>query len=144
MEALELDKPVSPKPSIRSTDGKKKGPNAPDFTVLQKHMLRTLKYPASARENTITGFVVVNFSVKDKKIERVNIVKGLQNDINDDATKTLHSFQTELDVTNGNYSVAIRYLLSGIAPDESFTPLPGGSEFHWTDHCFSTRRWCKS
>lgn len=93
-----------------------------DFTALKRHIQRTIKYPASARENNITGYVITNFTIRAKKITDVRILQSLNKDIDNEVVKSLSSYQNELDIPDDSYAIALVFKLVG--SDVTVEPMP--------------------
>jgi TonB family protein len=91
--------------------------------------MRNLKYPASARQNSVEGFAVANFSLKDKKIRDVQIEKGLQADIDADIIRALSLYNSELELADGKYFFAVGYRLMGSNTPVAEVPDTGGKNF---------------
>lgn len=111
-------------PNSRTTDIKNQENN---YAALMKHMQRNLRYPASARQNQITGYVLVNFRVQDKKITGAEITKSLQKDIDDEVLRSLNLFKDPIQVENNTYSTAILFQLIGV--ESKVESLPSQSNF---------------
>lgn len=92
-----------------------------DFTNLWNHLGKNLRYPASAKDNNITGNEFVSFSVKGGKISNVKITKALQNDIDLEVLRTFELFNESVQAIDGEYSMAIGFQLIGT---ESKLPPP--------------------
>jgi TonB family protein len=97
--------PTSPVPEKQET--------VHDFASLKRHIQRTVKYPTSAKENSVTGFTIANFNVRAKKIADVKILKSLNKDIDDEVIRTLGSYQDTLDVPDDIYAIAFVFKLVG-------------------------------
>ncbi|MHB1178835.1 MAG: TonB family protein, partial [Daejeonella sp.] len=85
-----------------------------NFGVLGKHLQRNLKYPSSARQSNITGYVLVNFTVANNKITGVEIAKKLQDDIDNEVFRAFNLFKDTIQATDNTYSWAITFQLTGI------------------------------
>lgn len=96
-----------------------------DYTALKEHIQRNIKYPASAKQNNITGYVMVNFKIQNQKVTNVKIAKGLQNDVDNEVLRTFSLFTKEIQVENNNYSMAIVFKLIGIESEFKVLPLTG-------------------
>ena len=89
--------------------------NSPaDFGGLGKHLQRQLKYPSSARQSNITGYVLVNFTVANNKITDVEIAKKLQDDIDNEILRAFNLFKDTIQVPDNKYSWAITFQLIGL------------------------------
>lgn len=91
----------------------------PNVAELKQHIQRNIRYPASARENNITGYVMVNFSVRNNKITGTKIVKSLRTDIDNEVLRTFNLFKDPVQLENKTYSMAIIYSLISESQNES-------------------------
>ncbi|SKB86911.1 M56 family metallopeptidase [Daejeonella lutea] len=126
ISALELNKPSRPD-DIKPNDLVRVSETAsattpPDFASLKKHFMRTVKYPATARESRTQGFVVATFTVQNKEITGANIVRGLQTDANGEVLKTITSFRSSLEVPDDTYTLAVKYYFAGSNTPAEFVP----------------------
>ncbi len=117
MSTLELEEEVKPEevkiPQKQTVNSPAERQQVrPDYTGLTKHLQRMIRYPASARENNITGYVVATFTVKDKRVAAADIRKSLQKDIDEEVIRSITTFREVLDVPDVTYTVAINYVLS--------------------------------
>ena len=119
-----------------STSNTKSVPNSPATDIknqennhasLMKHMQKNLKYPPSAGQNKITGYVLINFRVQDQKITSAEITKSLQKDIDDEVLRSFNLFKDPIQVENNTYSMAILFQLTGV--ESKVESLPGQSNF---------------
>ena len=101
----------------------------PDYSDLKKHIQRNIKYPATARQNNITGLVVANLMIKNKKITSILIEKGLQQDIDDEVIRTLTLYKDEIDVPDDKYSIAVGFQLVGPDSKTELVPYVAGKNF---------------
>ncbi|MEJ7692632.1 energy transducer TonB, partial [Daejeonella sp.] len=136
MSALDLNKPAAEpaKESARSTtfspgDDDEKGVSAPDYSVFKKHLTRNLKYPKSARDINVTGIVVANFIVRNKKISGGQIEKSLHKDIDEEVIRALSLFTADVDAPDENYSIAINYNLMGNETQADYAPDASAKNF---------------
>lgn len=93
-----------------------------DFRALGKHLQRNLKYPPSARQAHITGYVLVNLTVANNKITSVGIAKKLQDDIDNEVLRAFNLFKDTLQAKDNKYSWAITFQLTGLK--NNIEPLP--------------------
>lgn len=97
--------------------------NSPaNFGGLGKHLQRNLKYPPSARQANITGYVLVNFTVVNNKIAGVEIAKRLQDDLDNEVLRAFNLFKDTIQATDNKYSWAITFQLTGI--ENKGEPVP--------------------
>ncbi len=80
-----------------------------DHNDLKRHIATTIKYPVSARENKITGYVMVNLKVQGKKIIDVQVSKSLQHDIDNEVLGAITSFRSTIQLADDNYFLAVVY-----------------------------------
>lgn len=103
-----------------------------DFSSLKRHIQANIKYPESARQNKVTGFVIVYFKVKNQKISNVEIPvisKDLQDDINNEILRTFSLFKESVQAEDNNYSLAIQFRLAGIESKNEILPSTGKNYF---------------
>lgn len=81
--------------------------------ALKRHIERNIKYPKSARESNIHGYVMVNFTVSNNKISKVNISKSLQTDIDMEVLRVFNLYKDKIQLKDNKYSMAIIYELAG-------------------------------
>jgi len=81
--------------------------------ALKRHIERNIKYPKSARESNTRGYVMVNFTVSNNKISKVNISKSLQDDIDMEVLRVFNLYKDKIQLTDNKYSMAIIYELAG-------------------------------
>ncbi len=113
---------ISPKVSLRNE-------NLQNFKALWNHFQKNIRYPASARQNKITGHEIVYFNVQNGKISNVKIAKGLQNDIDNEVLRTFNLFKESVQAEDGNYSMAITFQLVGIESNLGILPGTGKNYF---------------
>ena len=106
-----------------------KGQSVPDFEVFKKHIMKNIKYPASARKDEITGFVLANFIIKEKKVMNVQIGKSVRNDLDQEVIRALSLFTSDMNVPNDNYSVAISFNLIGAEGQTNIVEEVSGENF---------------
>ncbi len=100
------------------------------YEGLKKHIQRNIKYPPSARENNITGYVTVNVTVENKKISSVEIAKGLQKDVDNEVLRTFNLFKDPVNGKDNTYSMAIIFqLVSDESKAESLPQIPPQNNF---------------
>lgn len=92
------------------------------FGGLGKHLQRQLKYPPSARQAHITGYVLVNLTVANNKITDVEIAKSLQDDIDNEVLRAFNLFKDTIQAPDNKYSWAVTFQLIGI--ENKGEPLP--------------------
>ncbi len=85
-----------------------------DGKELKTHITKNIKYPVAARNNKITGYVLVNFTVNNNRITKTEIAKGLHVDIDADVLKVFSLYTDPLQLENKDYSLAIYYQLTGV------------------------------
>lgn len=121
----EQSSPSKPKYEKSASESK----NMDDISALRKHIQRNIKYPSSARQNKITGYVLVNFKIKDKKISNVQVAKSLQNDVDNEVLRTLNLFNDAVQAEDDNYSLVIAFQLIGIEANLGTLPSTGKNRF---------------
>ena len=80
-----------------------------DHNDLKRHIATTIKYPISARENNITGYLMVNFKVQGNKIIDVKVSKSLQHDLDKEVLDAITSFSSTIQLADNDYSLAVVY-----------------------------------
>ena len=103
--------------------------NSQIFSALWNHIQKNIKYPASARQNKITGYEIVYFNVKNGKISNVRIAKGLQSDIDNEVLRTFNLFKESVQAEDSNYSMAIAFQLIGVESNLGVLPATGKNYF---------------
>jgi len=99
------------------------------FNALWNHIQKNIRYPASARQNKITGYEIVYFNVQNGKISNVRIAKGLQSDIDNEVLRTFNLFKESVQAEDSNYSMAIAFQLTGVESDLGILPATGKNYF---------------
>lgn len=99
------------------------------FNALWNHIQKNIRYPASARQNKITGYEIVYFNVQNGKISNVKIAKGLQSDIDKEVLRTFNLFKESIQAEDGNYSMALAFQLTGIESNLGVLPATGKNYF---------------
>ncbi len=103
--------------------------NTQIFNALWNHIKKNIRYPASARQNKITGYEIVYFNVQNGKISNVKIAKGLQSDIDKEVLRTFNLFKESIQAEDGNYSMALAFQLTGIESNLGVLPATGKNYF---------------
>lgn len=112
-------------PTINTREAKKvNSSGAEDYAALKKHIQRNIRYPASARQNSITGYVLVNFTVANNRITKTTIAKGLQGDIDAEVLKVFSLFTDSIQLASKDYSLAIYYQLTGVHNADVLPAIP--------------------
>jgi TonB family protein len=88
-----------------------------------------LRYPASARQEKITGYEVVYFKIQNGRISDVKIAKGLQNDIDNEVLRTFDLFKETVEAEDNDYALAIAFHLTGIENNSLTLPSTGKNYF---------------
>ena len=99
------------------------------FNALWNHIQKNIRYPASARQNKITGYEIVYFNVQNGKISNVRIAKGLQSDIDKEVLRTFNLFKESIQVEDDNYSMALAFQLIGVESNLGALPATGKNYF---------------
>ncbi|MFA6945954.1 MAG: TonB family protein [Pedobacter sp.] len=99
------------------------------FNALWNHIQKNIRYPASARQNKITGYEIVYFNVHNGKISNVRIAKGLQSDIDNEVLRTFNLFKESVQAEDSNYSMAIAFQLIGVESNLGVLPATGKNYF---------------
>lgn len=97
------------------------------FENFYKYMAHTIRYPREARENGITGIVIIDFKLNDdKKIGKVIVETKLGNGLEDEILRVFQLFVDEKkDINPGVfYKLPVIFKLDGL-PD----PAPLDPEF---------------
>ncbi len=100
-----------------------------DFSKLLKHLVRNMRYPASARQEKISGYEVVYFKIQNGKITSVRISKGLQDDIDNEVLRTFDLFKESVEAEDNDYALAIAFQLTGIEYNPGQLPSTGKNYF---------------
>ena len=134
MAALELNETYT-KPILKDTESlvqsysQNAGQSVPDYGAFKKHLMRNLKYPAFARQNDVTGFVVANVMIKDKKISSVSIRKGVQRDIDDEVIRSLSLYKDDFEAPDDTYLISISFNLVGSDVQADLVPNINGKNY---------------
>ena len=83
---------------------------------------KTVRYPATAFENHITGTVITKFGVADGKISNVAIVKGVTNEIDKEVKRALEAYNGPLNLKKATYSIPISFELVNAKGKTDFKP----------------------
>ncbi|HXI01030.1 MAG TPA: TonB family protein [Sphingobacteriaceae bacterium] len=86
---------------------------ATDLKVLYKHLGKSIKYPESARENQITGYVVAGFSVENNSIRNIKVIKTPGYGLEEEVIKSLSTFNGPLFLGSGPHTIGIGFQISG-------------------------------
>jgi hypothetical protein len=104
-------KSLSPPVVIRDTVAPGKPllspPPRDPFDSLYRFIGRKTGYPASARDNYISGRVIINFNIIDGKISDVTMLRGLFPAIDAEAMRVINDFKAPLNVKSANYSICL-------------------------------------
>lgn len=123
-----IDKKSSPGNKVKHINSSTKSTQE-DFSKLFKHLVRNMRYPASARQEKITGYEVVYFKIRNRKITDIKIAKGLQNDINNEVLRTFDLFKETIEAEDNDYAMAIAFHLTGIENNSLTLPSTGKNYF---------------
>lgn len=123
-----LDKKSAPETKAKKINSSTKSTKE-DFSKLLTHLQRNLRYPASARQEKITGYEVVYFKIQNGKISNIKIAKGLQNDINNEVLRTFDLFKETIEAEDNDYALAIAFHLTGIENNSLTLPSTGKNYF---------------
>ena len=123
-----IDKKSSPGNKVKHINSSTKSTQE-DFSKLFKHLTRNMRYPASARQEKITGYEVVYFKIRNRKITDIKIAKGLQNDINNEVLRTFDLFKETIEAEDNDYAMAIAFHLTGIENNSLTLPSTGKNYF---------------
>lgn len=110
------------KTSANETSRIKAAPASADASQLKKYIQRNIKYPASAREQGVTGYVIVDFTVANKRITASEISKGLQKDLDEEVQRIFSLYKDAIDLPDNSYSIAIIYQLAGAENKDETLP----------------------
>ncbi|HEY1025352.1 MAG TPA: TonB family protein [Sphingobacteriaceae bacterium] len=97
-------------------------PNSQEFANLKKHIARSIKYPAAAKEADTNGYVLTRFSTNNGKIMNMEILSGSSEIFEQEAVRVLKGYTGKIE--DGNYSLAIAFQMAGVK--EKFR-LPGNT-----------------
>lgn len=123
-----IDEKSSPESKVKQINSSSKS-SQEDFSKLFKHLARNMRYPASARQEKITGYEVVYFKIQNGKISDIKIAKGLQNDINNEVLRTFDLFKETIEAEDNNYAMAIAFHLTGTESNPGQLPSTGKNYF---------------
>jgi TonB family protein len=85
-----------------------------EFDALKKHVSRTIKYPAEAKQKEMMARFGVEFKVnKQGIIESAKSLNQTENDFSNEAIKSVTSFQEKINVAEGNYTYFFVFKLDG-------------------------------
>ncbi|MEO3406555.1 M56 family metallopeptidase [Mucilaginibacter sp. CAU 1740] len=96
-------------------------PPADPFGELYKFMGKYTRYPSKARENHLTGRVILTFNIDNGKISNVNVVRGVDEAIDNEILRVLNKFDGNLAVKSGLYSLPV-YMGLKDANDNDYPP----------------------
>jgi len=123
------DEKILKKPSTIQSEASSSIENTQIFSALWNHIQKNIKYPASARQNKVTGYEIVYFNVQNGKISNVRIAKGLQSDIDNEVLRTFNSFKESIQAEDANYSMALAFQLIGVESNLGVLPATGKNYF---------------
>jgi len=123
------DEKILKKPSTIQSEASSSIENTQIFSALWNHIQKNIKYPASARQNKVTGYEIVYFNVQNGKMSNVRIAKGLQSDIDKEVLRTFNLFKESIQAEDGNYSMALAFQLTGIESNLGVLPATGKNYF---------------
>ena len=99
-------------------------PVSKDFGNLFKSIIKTIKYPAPAREAKVTGNVVVKFNLDaSHKINDIVVLKGIGSGCDEEVVRAIKGFAGSIEATAGNYKMAVTFTLDGLE-----APKPASSD----------------
>jgi beta-lactamase regulating signal transducer with metallopeptidase domain/outer membrane biosynthesis protein TonB len=107
METMRLSEPVAPVQPSASQRIPPPPPPADPFQELYAYIAKHTRYPSKARLNHVSGRVILTFKVADGKVNNVNIVRGVDNDIDQEVQRVLSSFDGNIGIRSGNYSIPV-------------------------------------
>lgn len=81
-----------------------------DHNDLKSHIAKTFKYPATAKLEKISGYMIINLSVEQKMIGSISFPKTLHADLDREAMEAIRSFKYELEIPDGQYQLAIAFV----------------------------------
>jgi len=85
------------------------------FAVLDKYIAKYTRYPAVARDNKVSGSVVLQFELNaDHKTTNVTLIKGIGNRCDEEAIRVLNTFNDPIDAKPGPYKVAVTFTIDGL------------------------------
>ncbi|PWK78131.1 TonB family protein [Mucilaginibacter oryzae] len=96
-------------------------PPADPFYELYRYIGRYTRYPAKARENHLTGRVILTFNINNGKISDVKLVRGVDESIDNEVLRVLNQFDGNLAVKSGFYSIPV-YMGLQDANDHALPP----------------------
>ncbi|HEY1063439.1 MAG TPA: TonB family protein [Daejeonella sp.] len=123
------DEKILKKPPTIRSEASSSIENTQIFSALWNHIQKNIKYPASARQNKVTGYEIVYFNVQNGKMSNVRIAKGLQSDIDKEVLRTFNLFKESIQAEDGNYSMALAFQLTGIESNLGVLPATGKNYF---------------
>ena len=85
-----------------------------EFDALKKHVSRTIKYPAEAKQKEMMARFGVEFKVnKQGIIENAKSLNQKDNELVNEAVKSVTSFKEKINVAEGNYTYFFVFKLEG-------------------------------
>lgn len=111
-----------PPPIIKAPVEKRPPPPPPEnpFAVLSTYLAKTIRYPAVARNNQVTGDITIKFRLNNNhQIEDIIVSKGIGSGCDEEVVRALKSYTGTIEnVTPNTYNIVIAYRLDGITTED--------------------------
>ncbi|SDF68760.1 M56 family metallopeptidase [Mucilaginibacter gossypii] len=98
-------------------------PPADPFQNLYSYVAKHVRYPSKARLNHISGRVILTFSIDNGKINNVNIIRGVDQEIDNEVQRVVNDFDGNLSVKSGYYNIPVTLSLVD-AQDKKYAYTP--------------------
>ncbi|WP_432327563.1 energy transducer TonB [Mucilaginibacter sp. P25] len=98
-------------------------PPADPFQNLYSYVAKHVRYPSRARLNHISGRVILTFSIDNGKINNVNIIRGVDQEIDNEVQRVVNDFDGNLSVKSGYYNIPVTLSLVD-AQDKKYAYTP--------------------
>ncbi|XHR96525.1 energy transducer TonB [Mucilaginibacter sp. UC70_90] len=95
-------------------------PPADPFQTLYMYVAKHTRYPSKARENHISGKVMLNFNIINGKISEVALAEGIDQDIDNEILRVVNNFDGNLGIKSGHYNLPISMAL--VADNDNYYP----------------------
>ena len=114
--------PAGPVPAITERVAPPPPPADP-FQNLYSYVAKHVRYPSKARLNHISGRVILTFSIDNGKINNVNIIRGVDQEIDNEVQRVVNDFDGNLSVKSGYYNIPVTLSLVD-AQDKKYAYTP--------------------
>lgn len=95
-------------PGNRITDPAEEG----NWQTFYKFIKTFVRYPVAAQRQKIQGSTIIKFTVAEGQLENIGIAARLAGGCDAEAMRTISTFPMYKSISDGNYSIKIKYILS--------------------------------